>query len=377
MSGPWPEWAREQSLSLAEAGRWRWARHFDGPGPGTRLLDVSSGDGGRAVVSFAGNDYLGLSRHPEVVAAAHDALDRWGAGATAARLVAGGRPVHRALEEELADWRGAQRAVLFPTGYAANVGVLAALGDAGARIVSDERNHASIIDGCRLARADVVVYPHGDVATAEQAVASAARALVVSESVFSMDGDPAPVDALAAMCARHGALLVLDQAHAVLGPELSPSPGVNLLQVGTLSKALGSLGGYVTGPAVLCDLLVNLARTFIFTTASPPSVAAAALAAVRLYRSAEGAELRGRLRANVDRLRPGHPSPIVPVVVGDEAAAVAASDALLARGLFVPAIRPPTVPAGTSRLRVSLSARHTAEQIDALLDALGDLGAAS
>lgn len=371
MSAAWSAWADGQARALRDAGQWRVVWDLDGPDPETRL----AGPGGtRAVVSFAGNDYLGLSRHPAVVAAAHDAIDRWGTGAGAARLLAGARPVHRELEEELADWKGTARAVLFPTGYAANVGALASLGVAGTRIVSDERNHASVVDGCRLARAEVVVFAHLDVDAAERAVAGAERALVVSESVFSMDGDLAEVDDLASMCARRGALLMLDEAHGVLGPEVRPPPGLALLRVGTLSKALGSLGGFVAGPAALCDLLVNRARPFMFTTASPPAAAAAALAALRVYRSAEGAALRERLRTNVVRFAAGCASPIVPIPIGDEADAMAASAALLERGLLVPAIRPPTVPAGTSRLRVSLSARHTAAHLDALATALGDLG---
>ncbi|MEO6121741.1 MAG: aminotransferase class I/II-fold pyridoxal phosphate-dependent enzyme [Acidimicrobiales bacterium] len=369
----WVDWAADQSVALHRAGRWRTVVDLDGPGPTTRLLDAVTG-GHRDVVSFAGNDYLGLARHPAVVAAAHEAIDRCGTGAGAARLLAGARPVHRELEEALADWKGAEQAVLFPTGYAANLGVMAALGDSGVRIVSDERNHASVVDGCRLARAEVVVFPHGDLAAAERALAGAERALVVSESVFSMDGDVAAVDDLAALCSRTGALLVLDEAHGVLGPDLSAPPAdLLLMRVGTLSKTLGSLGGYVAGSADLCDLIVNRARPFIFTTAPPPAAAAAALAAVAVCRSAEGDELRRRLRSNVKRIAPGHRSPIVAVVVGDEYAALAASAALLERGLFVPAIRPPTVAPDTSRLRISLSALHTPAHLEALVSALQEL----
>jgi dethiobiotin synthetase len=240
--------------------------------------------------------------------------------------------------------------------------------------VSDELNHASIVDGCRLSRSRVVVTPHLDVAAVDRAVSRApGRAVVVTESVFSMDGDVAPLDDLAEVCRRAGALLVVDEAHAVLGPPVASSADV--LRVGTLSKALGALGGFVAGPAALCDLLVNRARTFVFTTASTPADTAAALAAVEVVRSPEGDALRARLRTNVDRLRPGHPSPIVPVLVGGEEAALAASASLLDGGLLVPAIRPPTVPPGTSRLRVSLSAAHTAGQVDRLAAALAALGA--
>jgi 7-keto-8-aminopelargonate synthetase-like enzyme len=194
---------------------------------------------------------------------------------------------------------------------------------------------------------------------------------VVSETVFSMDGDVAPVDDLVEVCARHGALLVLDEAHAVLGPDVASAEHV--LRVGTLSKTLGALGGFVAGPTRYTDLLVNRARSFIFTTASTPADSAAALAALRVTQSDEGDALRARLRAHVDRLRPGHPSPILPYLCGSESHALAAADALLEQGLLVTAIRPPTVPAGTSRLRVTLSAAHTDDQVDRLARALSSV----
>jgi 7-keto-8-aminopelargonate synthetase-like enzyme len=200
--------------------------------------------------------------------------------------------------------------------------------------------------------------------------------LVVSDTVFSMDGDVADVDALAEICVRHDALLVLDEAHSVLGPHPALE-GVEHVRVGTLSKTLGSLGGFAAAPARYAELLVNRARSYIFTTAPTPADTAAALAALRIVRSAEGDELVGRLRAHVDRVRPGHPSPIVPIPCGDEQHALAAAGALLERGLLVPAIRPPTVPRGTARLRVTLSAAHTAGQVDLLVAALGDLTCSS
>lgn len=370
--GAWADWAGEEARRIRAGGRWRSVREVDGPGPAV-VLGGAAGLAG-TVVSFASNDYLGLTRHPAVVAAAAHAVERWGAGAGSARLVAGARPLHRELESALAAWKGTEAAVLFATGYAANLGVLQALGGPGVTVVSDRLNHASIVDGCRLSRADVVVTPHADVAAVERAVAAApGRALVVTESVFSMDGDLAPLDDMVTLCARHGALLVVDDAHAVLGPDVSPGDAV-VLRVATLSKALGSLGGFVAGPQSLCDLLVNRARTFVFTTASTPADTAAALAALEITRSPAGDALRARLRAHVERLRPGHPSPIVPVVVGGEEAALAASAALLDLGLLVPAIRPPTVPPGTSRLRISLTAAHTTEQVDRLAAGLASLG---
>jgi 7-keto-8-aminopelargonate synthetase-like enzyme len=292
-------------------------------------------------------------------------------------LVAGARPVHRDLEAALAAWKGEPAALLFPTGYAANLGVLGTFGGAGVRVLSDERNHASIVDGCRLSRAEVCVYRHCDLGHVEDLlVGSPGRAVVVTDTVFSMDGDVAPVAGLAELCAAHGALLVVDEAHAVLGPDVDLD-AVDHLRVGTLSKFLGSVGGFVAGRTPFVDLLVNRARPFVFTTAPAPVDTAAALAAVGVLRSDEGDDLRRRLRANVDLLAPGHPSPIVPVVLGDETTALAASAALLERGLLVPAIRPPTVAPGTSRLRVSLSAAHTPGQIQALVDGLEAVACAS
>jgi 7-keto-8-aminopelargonate synthetase-like enzyme len=220
----------------------------------------------------------------------------------------------------------------------------------------------------------VTVYRHADPDHVDRLLDEVPdrRAVVVTDTVFSMDGDVAPVDELAEVCARHDALLVLDEAHAVLGPDPALD-GVDALRVGTLSKTLGSLGGFVAGSPTFTDLLVNRARSYIFTTASTPADAAAALAAVGIVRSAEGDGLRARLRAHVERVRPGHPSPIIPVVIGDEHATIAASAALLDQGLFVPAIRPPTVAPGTSRLRVALSAAHTDAQVATLADALARL----
>ncbi|MCU1379142.1 MAG: 7-keto-8-aminopelargonate synthetase-like enzyme, partial [Acidimicrobiales bacterium] len=317
----------------------------------------------------ASNDYLGLSQHPAVVAAAHAALDRWGSGSGAARLIVGSRPIHSALERDLADWKRTEAAVLFPTGFAANLGVLATLGR-GAVILSDELNHASIIDGARMARAEIKVYRHADAAHVDELLAAnGGPAIVVSDTVFSMDGDLAPVEKLVDTCRSRGALLVLDEAHAVLGPDVALD-GADVIRIGTLSKTLGALGGFAAGTQAMVDLLVNRARSYIFTTASTPADMAAAAAALAIVRSPEGDALRARLRRSIDRLVPGHPSPVVPVVIGDEVDAVAAAAALFERGLLVPAIRPPTVPPGSSRLRVALSAAHTDAQVDALLAGL-------
>ena len=393
---PWDARIRASLDRVVDEGRWRAPREFDALGP-AGLLE------GGPVVSFASNDYLGLGAHPAVVAAAHDALTRWGAGSGASRLVTGTRPIHSELERELAEWKGTEAAVCFPTGFAANLGVLCTLGGPDVRILSDELNHASIIDGCRLSRSDLAVYRHCDMGHLAELLADGADSrsdtavpvptIVVTDSVFSMDGDVAPLDELVALCGRHNALLILDEAHAVLGPNLPGATGRGggggtggrdrdgvqggtVVRVGTLSKTLGSLGGFVAASRAVVDLIVNRARSYIFSTASTPADAAAALAALRVVRSAEGAALAGRLAALFDQVAeagfapPGHPSPIIPVLLGSEQAALSASAALLQDGLWVPAIRPPTVPVGTSRLRVTLSAAHSDDEVSRLLQAL-------
>jgi 8-amino-7-oxononanoate synthase len=376
---PWEDRIRASLAQVVDEGRWRAPREFDALGP-AGLLE------GGPVVSFASNDYLGLSLHPAVVAAAQSALTRWGAGAGASRLVTGSRPVHSELERELADWKGTEAAVSFPTGFAANLGVLCTLGGPGVQILSDELNHASIIDGCRLSRSALSVYRHRDMGHLEELLSDSAPmpTIVVTDSVFSMDGDVAPLHELRNLCRRHNALLILDEAHAVLGPDLpmatGSEPGAGrsgmIVRVGTLSKTLGSLGGFVAASRDVVDLMVNRARSYIFSTAPSPADAAAALAALRVLRSAEGAALTGRLAALIDRVAeagfapPGHPSPIIPVVLGSEQAALSASAALLEDGLWVPAIRPPTVPVGTSRLRVTLSAAHSDHDVSRLLQTL-------
>jgi 8-amino-7-oxononanoate synthase len=372
----WSEWIDGECRLIEAAGQWRAPRAFDAAGAEGLLAVDPAGPATTPVVSFASNDYLGLTQHPLAKAAAAEAIERFGTGAGAARLVVGSRSLHRELEDDLARWRHCEAALLFPTGFAANLGVLTTFGGAGVRICSDELNHASIVDGCRLARADAAIYAHGDLDQLDALLRDTPRSIVVTDSVFSMDGDVAPLDAIVERCVRHGSLLVIDEAHAVLGPhpDFSAVPELEVVRVGTLSKTLGSLGGFVAGSRRAIELLVNRARPFIFTTASTPADTAAAHANLRVVCSPEGDALRARLRANIDRLAPGHASPILPVIVGDERDAVAAASALLDRGLLVPAIRPPTVAAGTSRLRVALSALHTDAQLDALAGALDELG---
>lgn len=365
----WAERIHRQLEEMAALGRGRATPTFDAMGQTGRF-------GGQHVVSYAGNDYLGLSEHPAVAAAAHEAIDRWGTGSTASRLLVGTRPCHEDLERALAEWKQTDRALVFATGYQANLGVLSSLAGPDVTVISDELNHASIIDGCRLARAPVRIYRHRDVNHLEGLLAEAGKpSIVISDSVFSMDGDLAPVDDLTACCGRHEALLVLDEAHGVLGPHVNPGGAAcELVLVGTLSKTLGSLGGFVAASSAVIDQLVNRARSFIFTTGLSPPDAAAARAAVEIVGSVEGADLVSRLAGHVEQVRRGHQSPVIPIIVGPEAAALEASRRLLDRGVFIPAVRPPTVPPGTSRLRIALSAAHTDVMIHDLLAALAETG---
>jgi 8-amino-7-oxononanoate synthase len=349
--------------------------------------------GGEPRLSFCSNDYLGLAGHPALAEAAAEAAARDGFGASASRLVSGDLPAHRELEAGLAGFLGRPAALLFPTGFQTNLGVLTALAGPEDVIVSDALNHASIIDGCRLSRARVAIYPHANAAAAARHLAEARgarRRILVSESLFSMDGDVAPLGALAEAAAAHDAVLIVDEAHAlgVLGPGgrgLCAAAGVEPdVLVGTLGKVLASAGGFVAGSRALRELLVNRARSFIFTTALPPPVAAAALAALRVVESAAGEDRRRRVQAHATRLgralralRPDGvllptlaEGPIQPFVVGAESAALELSSKLADRGIFVPAIRPPTVPAGSARLRFTLSASHTADDVGLLIDAL-------
>ena len=365
----WREWADAESAAVHAAGQWRTPRDLDAAGPEGKLAPD-----GRPVVSFASNDYLGLTQHPAVIAAAHTALDRWGAGSGSARLIVGSRPVHTELEHTLADWKHAEAAVCFPTGFAANLGVLTTFGGPEVLICSDELNHASIIDGARLARADVAVYRHADAAHVDALFRDAQyeRAIVVTDTVFSMDGDVAPLAALVDVCARPARCSCSTKRTQYWGRTSRPTRWMSSASAPCRrrwGRSADSSPGRAGSP-----ISSSTARG---PTSSPPHprrpMPAATLAAVGVLQSVEGDALRSRLRAHVERVRPGHPSPIVPVVIGDERATLAASAALLEQGLLVPAIRPPTVAPGTSRLRVALSAAHTDEQIDALVAALASL----
>lgn len=350
-----------------------------------RIVDGAQGPriiiDGHEVVNFASNDYLGLAGDPRLAQAAAAAFEAAGSGSGASRLIVGNHREHVELELAAADWMRCGGVRLFNTGYAANVGVISGLLRAGDVVFSDELNHASIIDGCRLSRADVVVFPHADYRALEAALSArhGRRTLVVSESVFSMDGDIADVEALAALCKRHDASFMLDEAHAVgaVGPEgrgIAAERGVVPdLVVGTFGKALGSFGAFVATTRSIADLLWNRARSLVFSTAAPPGVSAVSRAALAIVRGAEGDRRRVDLAAHARRLRElvrdagGAPtSAIVPLVIGSDPDVMARTELLLAEGVFVQGIRPPTVPVGTARLRIGLSAAHTVQQVEIL-----------
>jgi 8-amino-7-oxononanoate synthase len=348
---------------------------------------------GKNLANFGANDYLGLAHDPRLTAAVAKVLQRVGWGSGASPLVTGRGPLHDQLEAALAEFEGAEAALLMTTGFAANVGTVAALGGKGDLILSDAHNHASLIDGCRLSGARIQVYPHGNVDYVEHMLTQAAafrRRLIVTDGLFSMDGDLAPLPELAELAERHHALLVVDEAHATgvfgeHGRGAAEHLGVEELvpvRVGTLSKALGSTGGFVSGSTHLIHLLANRARPYVFSTAAPEAVCAAGLAALKIVR--EEPQRRTTLLARADGLRKrlssagwdvgrSH-SQIIPVIVGTPRRALRLAADLRQRGFFVPAIRPPTVPEGQSLLRISLSFAHDEALLDALADAFDDCG---
>ena len=350
-----------------------------------------------ALLNFAANDYLGLSRHPALIEAARRATAERGAGAGASRLVTGTDSAVLALEEQLAAWKEKEAALVFSSGYAAALGTVPALAGKGDIVILDKLAHASLIDAARLSGATVRVFPHnrpeklGALLQKIAAVRGAGRILIVTESIFSMDGDAAPLRELVELKERHGAWLLVDEAHAtalygMTGAGLVAEAGLSSrveIVMGTLSKALGSVGGYIAGSRPLIDWLVNRARSFIYSTALPPGVIAASRAAVDLARGAEGASLRARLRENIARFHAGLPAAwakqtrsadaIQPLICGETAESLSLAAALRERGFLIPAIRYPTVPRHAARLRVTLSAAHAPKEIDALNEALATL----
>ena len=343
---------------------------------------------GRRLVNFSSNDYLGLSQHPKLKEAAAEAANRWGAGAGAARLICGTLPAHRDLESAIARFKGTAGALSFGSGYAAAVGTICALVSSDDVVVVDKLVHASLVDGARLSGAQLRVFKHNDVEDLERIVkwareklGSRARVLIATESVFSMDGDCAPLREIVELKERFGAWLMVDEAHALgvlgkgrrgLAEELGVADRIEV-QMGTLGKAVGSSGGFIAGSEVLIDHLVNSARSFIFSTAPGPAAVAAARAGIEVIASEEGERLRAKLIENVQTIAKGSRSAIVPIMLGEEERALAAAAKMKDAGFLVPAIRYPTVARGKARLRVTLSAVHTPEQIEGLLGALHGL----
>jgi len=342
-------------------------------------------------INFAANDYLGLANHPRLIETARQAASRWGVGAGASHLVSGHLEPHAAMEAALADFVGLPRALGFPSGYMANLGVVTALAGRGDAVFADKLNHASLIDAQQLARAEVKRYPHGDVDTLARLLEDtpARHRLIVTDAVFSMDGDMAPLPQLLDLARRHDALLVVDDAHGfgVLGEHGRGSlshfglADERIVVIGTLGKAAGVHGAFVAGHATIIEWLLQTARSGIFTTAAPPLLAACVCESVQLI--AAGDALRATLRGHIARLKAGladtrwrllpSDTAIQPLVIGDNAEALRVAQALWERGIWAPAIRPPTVPAGTARLRISLSAGHAVEHVEALLAALAEL----
>ncbi len=379
-------WIDDELVRLERDGLRRTLVAHEGPQTASVVLD------GCELVNFGANDYLGLANDPRLVAAAADASEREGWGSGASPLVSGRADAHRRLEQRLAEFEGTEAALLFPSGYAANTGTIAALVGRGDAIFGDAKNHASIIDGCRLSRATVHRFPHRDCRALEKMLTAdddSRRRLIVSDSLFSMDGDLAPLGELADLAERYDAMLLVDEALATgvfgeHGRGVSEQLGVDErvgVRVGTLSKALGSAGGFVCGSRSLIDWLANRARSYVFSTAHPAAVAAAGLAALDVAESEperrtvlldRAAALRDQLRGQGWNVG-ASASQIIPIIVGETDRAMELTAALRERGLFVPGIRPPSVPVGESLLRLSLSYGHTPEMIERLLSALSSL----
>jgi 8-amino-7-oxononanoate synthase len=365
---------------------------------------------GRPFLNFSSNDYLGLANHPALKIAAAEAIERYGAGAGASRLICGSLGVHHELDESLAQFKGTEAALSFSTGYAAALGTICALLSKGDIIVIDKLVHASIVDAARLSGAKLRVFAHNDLNDLEKILQWASHAsrstlhgprstshprlLIVTESVFSMDGDHAPLKEIVALKETYGAWLMVDEAHATglyganrrgLAEESGVSDRIEI-QMGTLGKALGAAGGYICGSRPLIDYLINCARTFIFSTAPVPAAAAAATAGIRFVQSKAGEEQRNHLWQNVTTLL-GEPSPvrlgpsppanfpsaIIPILIGDETQAVEAASTLRSQGIFIPAIRYPTVSRGQARLRLTLTAAHTTDDLNELVQVLKTL----
>ena len=388
MSDAFDQFLQAELKSIDEAGLLRSLRRIETP----QQVEVYSGD--LALINFSSNDYLGLAAHESLRAAAQAVVETLGAGAGSARLISGSQTISHDLETALATFKQAEAALSFSSGYAAALGTVPALVGQGDVVIIDKLVHACLVDAARLSDAKLRVFKHNDLADLESILQWAeereGNTLVISESVFSMDGDLAPVRDLVQLKDRYGAWLMLDEAHATglygegrrgIAEEMGVADGVEV-QLGTLGKALGAAGGYICGSQALIDLLVNRARSFIFSTAPVPAQLAAAKRGVELVQSDEGEALRTRLWANVDALKDGLikqgwklpevRSAILPLMIGDEREALALAERLREAGIWVPAVRYPTVAQGAARLRITVSAAHQTEHLDALLEALGN-----
>ncbi|MEK6766567.1 MAG: 8-amino-7-oxononanoate synthase [Planctomycetota bacterium] len=347
---------------------------------------------GKKYLSFCSNNYLGLANNPLVIKAVKDAVEKYGWGAGASRLVSGNMKLHEALEDEISRFKGKEASIVFPTGYMANIGTISSLVSKGDLVICDKLNHASIIDGCRLSGADFRVYPHCDMEKLENVLRKSAkysRKLIVTDTVFSMDGDLAPLPDIVGIALKYKAMVMVDEAHGtgVFGKmgrgvveHFNLSEKVNII-MGTLSKAVGSLGGYVSSDADLINYLRNKARSFMYTTALPPAVCDASIAGIKLIQN--DPSLRASLWNNVRYLKEklellnfnviSSESPIIPILIGDAKKAVEVSKFLYKNSILIPAIRPPTVPAKSSRLRLTVMSTHTREDMERLLDALREV----
>jgi len=377
---------QDELKEIRNAGLYRRLRRVENEQGPTLLLD------GREVINFSSNNYLGIANHPALATAAKEAIDRYGCGSGASRLISGNMTLHEELENQLAEFKGTEAALVFNSGFQANTVILSTLAGEGDAILSDELNHASIIDGCRLSRAKTIVYVHCDLGQLEEALKQAGscrRKLIVTETIFSMDGDEAPLTGIVELAEKYDAAVMVDEAHAtgIFGPggagvvsKLGLVDRV-LVQMGTLGKALGGFGAYVAGSQALRDLLINRCRSFIFTTSLPPAIMAMAMAAIDLVEGEQ--ERREALWNNCRLLSDGLKkmgfslgeiqSPILPLIIGDADKCMQFSEQLLERGVFAQGIRPPTVPPGTSRLRITLMATHTREHIQIALDAFKEV----
>ena len=377
----------DQLEFLKKAGLYRTLRDVEGPQSATMVID------GRRVVQFASNDYLGLANHPRLKAAAKEAIETYGAGSGASRLVSGNLMLNGQLEEKITHLKKQESGLLFNTGYMANLGIINALVGEGDVIFSDELNHASIVDACRMSKAETQVYPHKDMTTLEEMLKQSnhyKQKLLVTDGIFSMDGDIVPLPDVVDLTDRYGCMLMVDDAHGtgVLGAN-GGGTGEHFglenkidISMGTFGKALGGFGAFAAGDRTLRPFLINYARSFMFTTGLPPAVIASALAALELLE--EEPALREKLWENVHFFRQGiaklgftirkSETPIIPLLVGDTSLTMQMGEMLFQKGVFMQGIRPPAVPPGSSRLRITIMATHTVEQMEYALKTLEGVG---